>query len=279
MFVVPALAVTCVFLLWPLARAVYLSLTDWDLLSDPRWVGLDNYRELATSDAFRNSLWVTGYYVGLTTLVTIPLAFALALGLQALGGRLKRALSAIYFLPVVLSTVIASVLFVSVWNPYGGVLRLLPLPFGLDVTNWYQDSGLVVPALVAFTVWKGIGLYVVIFVAALENLPSEPIEAARVDGARAWQIVRDVTIPLLRPVFLFASVVAVIFGFQNFAIVYTSTKGGPGDSSEILPILVYERAFRDFEMGEASAIAMVMFLIVATLTLVQFRLFRERHVG
>lgn len=276
LFIAPAIAVAGTFLLYPALRAGYLSFTDWNLLSDPSWIGVENFTELPGDRAFRNSLLVTLYYVGGTTALTIPLAFLIATALRSVG-RLQRLFAAIYFMPVMLSTVIASVLFVSVFHPHGGILRLLPLPLGLSDENWYQSSTLVIPALILFSLWKGLGLYVVIFLAALEELPNEPVEAARTEGASSWQVMRHITIPLLKPIFLFAGVVSVIFSFQNFAIIYASTKGGPGDASEILPILIYETAFRDFDMGGAAAISMVMFAIVGILTVMQFRLLRSRH--
>lgn len=270
LFIAPAVIVTGLFLLYPFVWSIGISFTDWNFLSPASFLGLQNYIDLLSDPVFHNALLVTIYYVGGTTLVTIPLAFLLAVALRAVGPA-RRLFAPIFFLPVMLSTVIASVLFVSVFHPYGGVLRLLPLPFGLSQVNWYQTPQLVIPALIIFSLWKGLGLYVVIFGAALENLPEDPYEAARIDGASKFQMMRFLTLPLMRPMFLFAAVVSMIFGFQNFAIVYTSTKGGPAASSEILPILVYERAFRDFDMGSASAIAVVTFALVALLTVIQFR--------
>lgn len=269
-FIAPAVIVTGLFLLYPFVWSIGISFTDWNFLSPASFLGVQNYIDLLSDPVFHNAFLVTIYYVGGTTLVTIPLAFLLAVALRAVGPA-RRIFAPIFFLPVMLSTVIASVLFVSVFHPYGGVLRLLPLPFGLSEVNWYQSPHLVIPALIIFSLWKGLGLYVVIFGAALENLPEDPYEAARIDGASKFQMMRYLTLPLMRPMFLFAAVVSMIFGFQNFAIVYTSTKGGPAASSEILPILVYERAFRDFDMGSASAIAVVTFALVALLTVIQFR--------
>jgi multiple sugar transport system permease protein len=274
LFLAPALVVMAVFLLYPTIRSVWLSFTDYDFLSSPAFIGADNYLEILASPQFHNSLLVTLYYVVGTTLVVIPSAFLLALGLRSIG-RFQALFRAIFFAPVVLSTVIASVLFVSVFHPFGGVLKLLPLPFGLSDANWYRTPELVVPGLILFSAWKGMGIYLVIFLAALETLPDDVVEAARVDGASRAQTLRHVVIPLLRPIFLFAAVISLVYGFQNFAIVFTSTKGGPGDASEILPILVYESGFEFFRMGYASALAMVMFLIIAVLSLAQFRLFRS----
>lgn len=274
LFLAPGLTVIAVFLLYPTIRSVWLSFTDYNFLRPAAFVGANNYLEILGSPAFHNSLLVTLYYVLGTTLVVIPSAFLLALGLRSID-RFQALFRAIFFAPVVLSTVIASVLFVSVFHPFGGVLKLIPLPFGLSDANWYRTPELVVPGLILFSAWKGMGIYLVIFLAALETLPADVVEAARVDGASRLQSLRHVVVPLLRPIFLFATVISLVYGFQNFAIVFTSTKGGPGDASEILPILVYESGFEFFRMGYASALAMVMFLIVAILSLVQFRLFRS----
>jgi multiple sugar transport system permease protein len=189
--------------------------------------------------------------------------------------RLERFFKTIYFMPYILSTVISSVLWVSVFHPFGGVMQLLPLPFGLGAQNWYQSPTLVVPGLILFSLWKGLGLYIVIFLAALKNLPDSYFDAARVDGANAVQTLRYITIPLLKPIFLFAIVISIVYGFQNFAIVYTSTKGGPAEHSQILPILIYESAFEFFRMGYASALSVVMFLAMFAFSFMQFRFFKS----
>jgi len=273
LFLLPALIILTVFYLYPLVKTVYLSTTDWGLLNAPKPVGLANYQEILGSSEFFRSLGITLYYVFGTSLATIPLAFLIALMLNRLV-RFEKFFKSIFFTPVVLSTVISSVLWISVFHPYGGVLQLVRLPFGLSTQNWYQSPTLVVPGLIVFSVWKGLGLYIIIFLAALKNLPESYFDAARVDGASAWQMLLRITIPLLKPIFLFAVVISIVYGFQNFAIVYTSTKGGPGDYSQILPILIYEYGFKFFRMGYASALAVMMFVIMFAFSLIQFRFFR-----
>ena len=270
----PALIVLTVFYLYPFARTLYLSLTDWGLLKAPNFIGFANYQEIFQSSEFRQSLGITLYYVLGTTIVTIPSAFFVALILNRMT-RFERFFKSIYFMPYILSTVISSVLWISVFHPFGGVMRLLPLPFGLDTENWYQSPTLVVPGLILFSLWKGLGLYIIIFLAGLKNLPDTYFDAGRVDGANALQTLRYITIPLLKPIFLFAIVISIVYGFQNFAIVYTSTKGGPADYSQILPILIYKSAFEFFRMGYASALAVVMFLAMFIFSFMQFRFFRS----
>lgn len=276
-FVAPAVVVISITTLYPLARTIYLSFTGGSFLRGATFVGLDNFAEAAASPVVQQSLVATIYYVIGTTAVTVPVAFLVAVALDRVGRRLSRAagwLKAVIFLPVVLSTVIAAIVWISVYHPFGGVLQLLPLPFGLANVNWYQEEGLVVPALIIFTVWKRLGLFVVMFMAGLAEIPREMLEAAEVDGARAWQRIRFVVIPLLRPVFLAAIVVSTVFAFQSFAIAYTSTGGGPNGASRILPILIYEEGFRNFRQGYGSTLALITLVVMGLISLLQVRALR-----
>jgi multiple sugar transport system permease protein len=206
-------------------------------------------------------------------------AFLVALALERVSRPLARAATWIkvaIFLPVILSTVIAAIVWVSVYHPFGGVFQLLPLPFGLDGVNWYQDEGLVLPALIIFTVWKRLGLFVVMFLAGMAAVPKDLLEAAEVDGARFWQRTRYVLMPMLRPVFLAAIVVSTVFAFQSFAIAYTSTGGGPNGASRILPILIYEEGFRNFRQGYGSTLALLMLVVMGIISFVQIRALRGR---
>jgi multiple sugar transport system permease protein len=278
-FVAPALLVLAVTTVYPLLSTIALSLTGGSILSGSTFVGLDNFVEAANSPQVHQSLIATLYYVLGTTAVTVAVAFLVALALERVGRRLRRAatwIKAAIFVPVILSTVISAIVWVSVYHPFGGVFQLLPLPFGLDGVNWYQDERLVIPALIIFTVWKRLGLFVVMFLAGLAEVPKEVVEAAEVDGARPWQRVRYVLVPMLRPVFLAAIVVSTVFAFQSFAIAYTSTGGGPNGASRILPILIYEEGFRNFRQGYGSTLALVMLVVLGLISLVQVRALRGR---
>jgi multiple sugar transport system permease protein len=149
---------------------------------------------------------------------------------------------------------------------------VLPLPFGLDAVNWYQDERLVIPALIIFTLWKRLGLFVVMFLAGIAEIPRELIEAAEMR-------VRYVVMPMLRPVFLAAVVVSTVFAFQSFAIAYTSTGGGPNGASRILPILIYEEGFRNFRQGYGSTLALMMLVVMGLISLLQIRALRGRVEG
>jgi multiple sugar transport system permease protein len=274
LFIAPALLILAGFFGYPILKNLYFSFTDWNILSPPKLVGLRNYRDLFVSDDFYKSLWVTLYYVFGTTLLTIPAAFLLALGLNAAGGS-QGFFKGVFFVPVVLSTVIASVLWVSVYHPYSGIMKLLPLPSVLKVQSWYQRPPLVVPGLILFTLWKGVGLYTVIFLAAIINIPPSYLEAAQIDGASFPKMLNRVMIPILRPIFLFTVVICAVYSFENFAIVYTSTKGGPNSFSKILSILIFENGFKFYKMGYASALAVIQFLIMFVFSYFQFKVFRS----
>ena len=273
-FITPALLVLAGFFTYPILKTLYLSFTEWNLLSAPRLMGLKNYLDLFVSDDFYKSLWITIYYVFGTTLMTIPVAFLLALALNA-AGRSQGFFKGVFFVPVVLSTVIASVLWVSIYHPYSGIMKLLPLPAALKVQSWYQRPDLVVPGLIVFTLWKGVGLYTVIFLAAIINIPSSYIEAAQIDGASFFKLLGRIVIPILKPIFLFTMVICVVYSFENFAIVYTSTKGGPNSFSKILSILIFENGFKYFKMGYASALAVIQFIIMFVFSYIQFKVFKS----
>jgi multiple sugar transport system permease protein len=274
LFVAPAIAVLLVTTVYPAVRTVYLSFTGGSILTGSTFVGLANFVEAATSPRVQQSLVATLLYVVGTTVVSVPAAFLAAVAIDRVARRYARAaqwVKAAVFLPVILSTVIAAIVWISVYHPFGGVFQLLPLPFGLGTVNWYQDERLAVPGLVLFTVWKRFGLFVVMFLAGLAEIPRELLEAAEVDGARTWQRIRHIVVPTLRPVFLAATVVSTVFAFQSFAIVYTSTGGGPNGASRIIPILIYEEGFRNFRQGYASTLALLMMLMIGLISAIQIR--------
>lgn len=275
----PALAVVAVTTLYPLARTSYLSFTGGSILTGSTFVGLDNFVEAAASPQVRQSLIATLYYVLGTTAVTVPVAFVVAAALDHVGRRMSRVatwIKAALFLPVILSTVIAAIVWISVYHPFGGVFQLLSLPFGLDDANWYQNETLVIPGLIIFTMWKRLGLFVVMFLGGLAEMPPDLVEAAEIDGAGAWQKLRYVIIPTLKPVFLAAVVISTVFAFQSFAIAFTSTGGGPNGASRVLAILIYEEGFRNFRQGYASALAVFMLAVMGLISLLQIRAFGRR---
>ncbi len=270
LLVLPAVIFFAVFMLYPFLSAFWYSLTSWDLISPPHFIGLRNYIRLFQDDAFWNAAKVTAYYTFGLLIPMLPLSLLLALLLdRKLRGRALY--QGILFAPAVLAAVVVSMIWRVVYMPQGGLYQLFTAPFGLTNIPWLNDVHWAMPALIIVGIWKNVGYYMVIFLAGLQGISPSLYEAATVDGASTGQQLRHVTLPLLRPIMLFVAVVSMTKAFQGFTAAYTLTGGGPADATKVLPLLVYENAFSFNKMGYASAIAVVMFLVLIILTLIQFR--------
>ncbi|HWH72326.1 MAG TPA: sugar ABC transporter permease [Candidatus Sulfotelmatobacter sp.] len=272
----PAILFFSVFMAYPFLNAFWVSLTSWDLISPPRFIGLRNYVRLFSDPAFLSSAKVTAYY---TLGLLVPMLPA-SLGLAVLLDRKLRGrgiYQGVLFAPVVLSMVAVTMIWRVVYMPQGGLYQLFTAPFGVTNIPWLNDADLAMPALIIVGVWKNVGYYMVLFLAGLQSISPVLYEAAKVDGANGWQQFRRITLPLLRPVLLFVAVVSMIKAFQAFSSAYTLTGGGPADATKVLPILVYQNAFAFNKMGYASAMAVVMFLVLLVLTIIQFAVLRPEE--
>lgn len=279
-FVLPALVFLALFLLWPTAYSGILSFQRWDFLSADRpFVGLANYRALLTSSEFRNSLAITLFFV----FTSVPLRMALALGLAHLvleEGWLNRAFRAVYFFPVVASSVAIALVWRWFFNTDAGLVNAALLALGGERVPWLIDPRSALWAIVIVNVWQQLGYDVVLFLAGLKGIPDSLRDAARIDGAHAWDVFRHVTWPLLTPTTFFVLVVSVIGSFQVFTTVDIMTGGGPALGTDVLINLLYRRAFVYFDIGRASALAIVLLLVLLALTWIQFRVLGRRvHYG
>ncbi len=254
----------------PMLYSLYISFTRWDLLREPVFIGLDNYLIKMPNDArFWQSLKVTLIY----TAAYVPLELIGGLGLALLvrnnipGVRFFRT---IFYLP----TMLAGVAFVVVWlwmlDPRGGLVNLLLAQFGIQGPRWLLDPDWALSALILMSFW-GWGRAMVIYLAGLQSIPSELYEAAAIDGSQGWRTLLFITIPLLSPTIFFNLILSIIGTFQTFTNAFVATNGGPLDSTLFFVLYLYERAFRLFDMGYASALAWVLFLIILVLTLLVFR--------
>lgn len=263
----PALALFIAFAIYPGLRVFYLSFFDYNLTSPAEFVGLDNFRYLWSDPTFHEVLGNTLFYVGGTYGLSLGLALllALALGEKMRGTAVTRLC---YFIPVAMSWVAVSVMWRLVLHPHG----MLNQTLGLDIP-WLTSSTWAPWALVVMSVWKETGFFLILFLAGLAQIPSDLYEAARVDGARAWARFRYVTLPLLKPITAVCVVMAIIRGFQAFSPQVVLTNGSFG--TKVINLFVYETAFTNARMGRASAVAVVMFAVLLTLTLVQLRVFRR----
>lgn len=272
LFVLPNILLLAVFVLGPVVFSFGMSFTKWDALSPGAFVGLRNYENLLTDEVFLTALRNTFLYsIGtVVPMLVVSLAVAMMLDTRLRGRTFFRV---VIYLPVVISWVAGSVIWRLIFIHPNGVLNNLLGYVGVPPQLWTSDPQLALPAIMWLTFWKGLGFYAVIYLAGLQTIPPSLYEAAMIDGASKWQLFRHVTLPLLQPTTLFALVIGIISSFEVFVPVYLMTGGGPGYASMVLVMAIYRSGFQLYQMGYASAIAVVLFLIVLTVSWLQFKFF------
>jgi len=269
-FVLPSLALFSLFVFYPLVRSIWLGFHATDPFGRREvWVGIEQYRDVLTSSDFRYSLFVTGQFALYTVIgsTAIGLYLALLVHRRLPGILLFRT---VYTSTVASSVAVSSVMWLLLLNPGVGVLNYLIGKGGLPTANWLTDPKWALVAIAMTTVWMNVGLATIVILAGLQNIPEQLYESARVDGARPWDQLLHVTLPALSPTLLFVSVVGVIFAFESFGQIDILTKGGPLNSTTVIVYSIYREAFLHYNVGLASAQAVVLFVIVLLLTGVQF---------
>lgn len=270
-FVLPAFAFFALFNFYPMGYALYLSFTDWDLLTPPEWVGFANYLTLFSDANFLSSLGVTLRYTVEAAVPLILLSLGLALLLnQRL--RLSGVYQVIYFVPVVLPAVVAAIVWGLLYRPSGVVNNFLGV-FGVDPLPWIASAQYALHGIVIVSIWGTFGYATLILLAGLQSIPPEYGEAAAIDGASRWRVVRDITLPLLAPRLLFVTATSIAALLTSFVLPYVMTNGGPGTATRVLPLLIYETGFQFLRAGQASAMAFILLFITLIFTAIQFRLF------
>ena len=273
----PSLIVLAVFIVWPMIQALRISFFEYSVIGATEWIGLENYRDLLSDPGFSNALVNTLYYAGVTTPLSVGLALALALLLNArLPGRSFFRSS--IFLPVVTSLAIVAIAWTFLLNPDIGLISYWLAKVGLTSGNWLRDPSLAMPAMIMVGVWKNVGFYMVMYLAGLQSIPRDLYEAAALDRAGPWQRFRNVTWPLLSNTTMFVFIIAAIAALQAFDQIYVMTRGGPFFQTETLVVMIYRLGFREFEMGYASAIAWVLVALILVFSLLQIRYFNRRTV-
>jgi len=275
-FTLPVLLLLVGFKFWPMGYAAWLSLTNATLTErSRRFTAFHNYARLAHDTTFVGALETTARYVGATIAVSMVLGLGLAVLLnQKLPARgLFRTL---IFLPAVVPIIVVPILWQFLFNPYGLVNDALKA-LGLHPVNWLLSSQGAVGALVVATAWRLTPLCMVIYLAGLQSIPGELYEAAAIDGAGAPRRFRSITLPMLKPTFLVVLVFAITLTVQNFVLALVMTGGGPDNASTTLSLFVYQTGFLGFQMGYASAAALVMLLIIVAFTLMSLRAFRTEE--
>lgn len=275
-FLAPNMIGLVVFILIPVIAGLLISFTDWDILSAPEFIGVDNYIELLTDDPL---FWHTLKNTVLYSLVVIPGGMIVSLGLAlALSGKIRGVgiYRTIYFLPYVCSTVSIALVWRWIYQPDFGVLNAIFSSVGLPRLGWLTDRNMALFSVALVAIWHSMGYNMVIFLAGLKSIPAMYYEAAQIDGASPPQRFRFITLPLLTPTIFFVLTISLIASFQVFGMVYVMTDGGPGDSTQVYVFYLWQNAFTYFRMGYASAMAYILFLIMLLITLMQVRLLGRR---
>lgn len=264
----PSLAGMVVFLMAPVLSSLVLSFSQWDLIGEIHWVGLDNYltalADPAVLGALRNTLgFILGY---LPSVVLIALGLALLLNRRIRGRVVFRA---IYFVPVVTSWVAVSLIWKWLLNPQYGLINFALGAFGIKGPGWLFDPAWAMTGVILTSVWKDIGFVTVIYLAGLQDIPEPLYEAAALDGATAWQRFWSITFPILAPTTFFVTTISLISSFQVFDQVWIMTQGGPAGATSVMVELIYKNAFSYYKMGYASAISWVLFALIFAVTIAQ----------
>jgi len=274
-FVAPQLIGFAVFVAGPLLAILWFSFFDWNILRGKlNFIGLDNYARLFGSpEVARVARTTIVFGLGFVPL-TVGLGLVLAMAVNT-RSRISYALRSAYFLPLVISLAAWTIVWRLLLQSNGPVNGILQAVFGMEPTSWLRDPAFALMSAIAVQILKSIGYAMILFLAALQTVPPDLREAARVDGASDWQTFRSVTWPLIAPFTFMVTILLTIASFKSFALIYLLTNGGPGDSTTVLSFYIYERGLRLFEMGYASALATAMFAAVLALTIGQFVLRRR----
>ncbi len=267
LFVLPALLGTLIFIIIPVISSFGLSFCSWDLLNPIDWIGLKNYTDILSNGLFYKILLNTVVFALSTSIlgVIIPLILASILNSKIRGSEFFKCA---YFLPFITPMVVIGIIWTWIFDPEIGLLNNV-----LHIhINWLYDSQFAMAALIIVSVWKLIGYNMIIFLSSMSAISNSMYEAAKIDGANAYQTFMNVTMPLLSPTIFFVIIITAISSFQVFDLIYLMTEGGPFDSTNVLVYDIYKNAFEYFNVGKASAIAYILFLIILVLTLVQWNL-------
>ncbi|NUT54214.1 MAG: sugar ABC transporter permease [Saccharothrix sp.] len=272
LFLLPAGFGFVLFHAWPAVQTFYLSFTDYTLLATPNWVGAQNYREALGDARFGNALLVTVEYV----VINIGVQTVAALLIAVLMHRLTKSslVRGALLLPYLIANVVVALVWYNMLDAQLGIVNSLLSWFGVDPVAFFGETSTAIPTIALVNVWRHMGYTALLIFAGLQAIPKPVYEAAAIDGASEWRVFRAVTLPLLRPVLAMVLVLTVIGSFQIFDTVAVTTRGGPVDATRVIYFYIYEKAFQQFDFGYAAALSVVLFLIVAGLSVAQLRLLR-----
>ncbi len=273
-FILPAGIGFGVFFLYPTIRGIYLSLTDYSLLGAAKYIGFKNYTKLLNEPLFWHSLKVTGYYVIINIAVQTVVALVLALLMERVA---KRTITrGIILLPFLIAPVVCALLWLWMLDAQLGIVNEFLKWIGLSAQSWFGNTSLAIPTIALVNVWKYMGYTALLIFAGLQTIPPSLYEAASLDGASEWKSFWKITMPLLRPVLTLVLITTITGSFQVFDTVAVTTQGGPANATKVIQMYIYEQAFGQHHFGFASAISVVLFLILIVVAAVQFKFLRGR---
>ncbi|MCB6345120.1 carbohydrate ABC transporter permease [Enterocloster lavalensis] len=270
-FLLPNLIGFLLFTLIPVMTAFVLSFMEWDSANPAKFVGLKNFMALFRTRSFRVALWNTIYY----TVGVVPLTIVVSLALAVLFSKPIRGIAffrAAHYFPYLASIVAVAGVWQFLYNADAGPINMFLKSIGVaNPPRWTASTTWAMPAVIIMNVWRSCGYYMIMFVSGIQAIPSHLYEAAMLDGAGGFQRFRYVTLPMLSPTMFFVSIICIINSFKVFGAIYVMTQGGPGGSTSVLVYEIYTQAFSNFKFGFASAEALVLFLLIFIVTLIQYR--------
>ena len=274
-YIAPALIIIIVFSIYPILRMIYQSFFDWNMISEMRYIGLDNFKALFKDPNFYQVLGNTVFFVIFNVLFCIVIAILLALHLQK-DTRINRLLQSFVFMPYVVSLASIALLWSWLMNKDFGFLNFLLSLINIDKVDWLGNRDIAMSSLVVISVWKSVGYDALILISALQGIPSYLYEAAALDNASSWTVFSKITFPMISPTIFFITIVNIIGSFKVFETVQIMTHGGPLNATKTIVFSIYETGTQYFKVGYASAIGVVLMLILAVFTLIYFKLLSNR---
>ncbi|SFL58152.1 multiple sugar transport system permease protein [Gracilibacillus orientalis] len=269
--IAPTLLLFVTFMVVPIAMAIYLSFTSYDIISEMKWVGLENFRRLISDEI----LWLTFKNVGVLTIFYVPLMIIISLLLAILVTKPYRGVTIFrlaFYMPTVTSAVAASIVWLWLLNAEYGLINQSLSYIGIAGPAWLAESGPAMTSVIAVTLWLGVGGNMIIYMAGLKGIPNQLYEAAKIDGASGFQQLIHITFPMLRPTTLLVSTMTIIGALQIFDQAYVLTQGGPANSTKTIVYHIYTTGFEQLQMGYASAQALVLTLTILIFTVINFKL-------
>lgn len=279
-FLLPALLIYIAIVIAPIVNSVYYSVFKWNIVDVKQFVGLKNYILLFTQDdIFKTGIKNTFLLMALSLVVQIPLAILLAI---ALSGKLKgkRYFKTVFFFPNILSSVAVGLLWTFIYNPDFGIVNKVLAGIGLEsmARLWLAEESTVLPSIIVTICWQFVGYHMILYLAAIENIPSSMNEAALIDGAGTWKMIRYITLPLIKPIIGIDAVLIATGSLRFFDLIYVMSNGGPNHASEVMASYMYIKSFRDMQYGYGSSISVILLVLCLGITFLFNRIFKTEDI-